>query len=78
MAISGVAVADENFKITIDHDRRFLKIVLHGLWKRETVHQYRDTVRKTVNATPLNGYSLQDVRVLIDTRMLAVQSRDVA
>lgn len=69
---------DERFQFTLDHSRRFLRITLHGTWTRDTVDRYRETVRKTVGAMTMEGYALEDVVILIDTRNLVVQSRDVA
>ncbi|RVT94835.1 hypothetical protein [Sphingomonas crocodyli] len=71
-------MATEHFRFEIDHSRRFLKIILDGIWTRETVDLYREAVRKTVRDMAMRGVPLTEVAVLIDTRALPVQSRDVA
>lgn len=71
-------MANESFRIEIDHARRFLRVTLHGHWERGTVDRYRDGIRAAVRTMTANGYGLEDALVLVDTRALAVQGKDVA
>ena len=71
-------LASEPFQFEVDHARRFLRITLQGGWGRDTVDHYREAVRRTVQTMAIKGVRLDDVAILLDTRDLSVQTRDVA
>lgn len=71
-------MTEDRFALDQDHQRRFLRITLQGDWNHDTVDHYREAVRVAVRNMVLRGYHLEDAVILLDTRTLPVQTRDVA
>lgn len=71
-------VTHDNYVIRVDYKRRLLRITSRGVWTIAVVDQYRRDVRAILQVLADHGCAVGDVCVLLDTRMLHVQSRDVA